>query len=55
MYDKDLEAYLKDLDALKKKVTRNKKSAIEFLVGAGIIYKNGKLRAPYKGLSIQKK
>lgn len=48
MSDKELDEYLKAMEKTRKKICKNKKTALKFLVDAGIYTPKGNLRKPYR-------
>lgn len=51
MTEKELEAYLKEVEAYKKKLLKSKTAAMAFLHSTGIYTKTGRLTRPYTDTS----
>lgn len=52
MKDSEVDRLVKKMEAQRLELAKSKEKALNFLVGAGILSKNGKLTKPYKHLCI---
>lgn len=52
MKDSEVDKLVKKMEAQRLELAKSKEKALNFLVGAGILSKNGKLTKPYKHLCI---
>lgn len=52
MTDKEVDRKIKEMEAFGRELAKSKEKSLDFLVGAGILTKKGKLTKPYKHLCI---
>ena len=52
MKDSEVDKLVRKMEAQRLELTKSKEKALNFLVGAGILSKDGKLTKPYKHLCI---